>query len=251
MCHICSGSMKSSVSNRVARRYIYIMSHRLISKLVYKFNKVLWAPCRWNVREWRSWDQESVVEWIPLVSIKQRPEDWTRKHKRAGTLVDSGDCLMHHPHLPQTDLCGSRSEPFCREPAAASNAAYQACSSLARLQVQRLAPRGWIIHLGEPRLYAAKLIFSSTCVSEKKKINPLQSMRFRFPPRENFNPASPPTLLSADRQNSTARAGMAERQRVNRIQCFPFLTAFCATLNIIGTGHQTALLSWTCGKRSV
>lgn len=30
-----------SVSNCVARSYIYIMSNRLISKLVYKFSKVL------------------------------------------------------------------------------------------------------------------------------------------------------------------------------------------------------------------
>lgn len=113
LCVTCSGSLKSSVSNCVASHCIYIMSHHLISKLVYKFNKVLWAPHRWIIGEWRSWDQQSVVEWISVVSIKQRPGDWTRKHKRAGTFADSGDCLMHHPHLPRTELCGSRSEPFC------------------------------------------------------------------------------------------------------------------------------------------
>lgn len=101
--------------------------------------------------------------------------------------------------------------------------------------------RGWIIHSHEPRLYV-RLIFSSTCVSEKSPpFNPPGSF-----PRGKPQPGITPTVLSPNCQNSTAVSGMAERYwRCTLSSCLTGLGYTGTSLNIIRAGCQTSLVFWT------
>lgn len=124
--------------------------------------------------------------WIPLVSIKQRPEDWTRKHKRAGTLVDTVSCITH--------TCLGRS--------CAAHVRSRSAGNLQQHQTQRIRLavawwgcryRGWPQRMNNsprpaPTLCCETNIQQHLCVWKKKKIknhpSSIHEVPFPLPPEK-------------------------------------------------------------------
>lgn len=116
---------------------------------------------------------------------------------------------------PGLDHRSSRLESFCREPAAASNAASHGCSSL----VRRLRCRGRTRRMNNsPRPVSDFTLrnFSSTDVSEPPRLPPGSSLLLLLwlLPLEKPQPSITPALPPPDCQRSAARARAAREERV-------------------------------------